>query len=40
MTEHSLFLVGSDTMNKNLDKGRMLKMSKRLVLAEKPSVGP
>lgn len=26
-------------MNKNLDKGRMLKMSKRLVLAEKPSVG-
>lgn len=26
-------------MNKNLDKGRMLKMSKQLVLAEKPSVG-
>ncbi len=26
-------------MNKNLDKGRMSKMSKRLVLAEKPSVG-
>lgn len=26
-------------MNKNLDKGRMLKMGKQLVLAEKPSVG-